>query len=224
MRPCARYVRRRCFCAWLTWMCEMNRVSTSRPFTCVPGAQPTFQHLASKFAWNSIAAYSAVDAVRRWTLHEACKAERTSALLSAFFSRFSRNVADFFGHRAWPLVEFSFFACVNDTGDGVGGKLGIMKSQADAAQHCLHDTNRPAVIPSCHVSGCCWPKSACQHSFQALRTRLPPGECCHTAMMLMTGSAQKHDMPYAACCRPNAMRRSISGYELIVRRRRVSHM
>ena len=34
MRPCARYVRRRCFCAWLTWMCDMNSVSTSRPFTC----------------------------------------------------------------------------------------------------------------------------------------------------------------------------------------------
>ena len=35
----------------------------------------------------------------------------TSALLSAFFSKFSRNTADFFGHRAWPLVEFSFLAC-----------------------------------------------------------------------------------------------------------------
>ena len=38
MRPCARYVRRRCFCAWLTWMCEMNSVSTSRPFTCAGAA------------------------------------------------------------------------------------------------------------------------------------------------------------------------------------------
>ncbi len=23
MRPCALYVRLRCFCAWFTWMCEM---------------------------------------------------------------------------------------------------------------------------------------------------------------------------------------------------------
>ena len=35
----------------------------------------------------------------------------TSALLSAFLSRFSRNVADFFGHRACPFVLPSFFAC-----------------------------------------------------------------------------------------------------------------
>ena len=34
MRPCARYVRRRCFCAWFTWMCWMNMLSVSRPFTC----------------------------------------------------------------------------------------------------------------------------------------------------------------------------------------------
>jgi hypothetical protein len=34
IRPCARYVRRRCFCALLTWIWEMKSVSTSRPFTC----------------------------------------------------------------------------------------------------------------------------------------------------------------------------------------------
>ena len=44
MRPCARYVRRRCFCAWLTWMCEMNSASTSRPLTCVQGAQSVTKH------------------------------------------------------------------------------------------------------------------------------------------------------------------------------------
>lgn len=31
--PWARYVRRLCFCAWFTWIWEINRVSTSRPFT-----------------------------------------------------------------------------------------------------------------------------------------------------------------------------------------------
>lgn len=35
----------------------------------------------------------------------------TSALLSAFLSRLSRNTADFLGHRAWPLVLCSFLAC-----------------------------------------------------------------------------------------------------------------
>ncbi len=34
IRPCARYVLRRCFCALLTWIWEMKSVSTSRPFTC----------------------------------------------------------------------------------------------------------------------------------------------------------------------------------------------
>lgn len=35
----------------------------------------------------------------------------TSALLSAFFNKLRRKMADFFGHRACPLVLFSFFAC-----------------------------------------------------------------------------------------------------------------
>jgi hypothetical protein len=30
-RPCARYVRRRCFGAWLTWMCFTTRLPVSRP-------------------------------------------------------------------------------------------------------------------------------------------------------------------------------------------------
>ena len=34
MRPCARYVRRLCFCALLTCMWEIYMVSVSRPFTC----------------------------------------------------------------------------------------------------------------------------------------------------------------------------------------------
>jgi hypothetical protein len=34
MRPWARYVRRRCFCAWFTWMCSITRLSTSSPLTC----------------------------------------------------------------------------------------------------------------------------------------------------------------------------------------------
>ena len=37
--------------------------------------------------------------------------KHTSALLSAFLSRLSRNTADFLGHRAWPLVLCSFLAC-----------------------------------------------------------------------------------------------------------------
>jgi len=31
MRPWARYVRRRCFGAWLTWMCLTIRLLVSRP-------------------------------------------------------------------------------------------------------------------------------------------------------------------------------------------------
>ena len=31
MRPCARYVRRRCLGAWLTWMCLTIRLPVSRP-------------------------------------------------------------------------------------------------------------------------------------------------------------------------------------------------
>ena len=31
MRPCARYVRRRCLGAWLTWMCLTTRLEVSRP-------------------------------------------------------------------------------------------------------------------------------------------------------------------------------------------------
>ena len=165
MRPCARYVRRRCFCAWLTWMCEMNSVSTSRPFTCAsigsglrvtrrdisqpaldrstahnggghhwhtrPTARQTLQDNLCPASWHIPAltaglapifsriapqrqlrcentsgfAASAVPRVRHVS-----ERPPTSALLSAFFSRFSRNTADFFGHRAWPLVEFSFLA------------------------------------------------------------------------------------------------------------------
>merc|ERR1719310_234454 len=68
VRPWARYVRLRCFCARFTWMWLISRFSVSRPLT--------------------------------------------SALLSAFLSRCSRNLQLFTGHRTWVApAPGAFLAC-----------------------------------------------------------------------------------------------------------------